>query len=392
MPELADILRDYKEQFLKKYKMPLHILKAMNLITKCRTSELGGHVLQCEKCSNVHIQYNSCRNRHFPKCQGDIAKQWVEDRKKEALPVPYYHVIFTVPDKLNPVILRNQKLLYNLIFKATSKTLLELVEDSQYVGGKAGFMSVLHTWGQNMMEHPHIHSYVAGGGLSQDENYWMDTKHEKYLIPVHVISRVFRGKFMEEFVTLYECGKLKLIGEVAYLKDKKKFSKLKDELYKKGWVVNVRPPFSKADTVIGYLSRYLNRVAISNDRILKVENNKVTFKWKDNRDKKDKIMTLDAVEFIRRFALHILPARFVKIRYYGFMSNRQRKDKISTITKLLKHRTKKEKDNTQEQLSENHLVTDDNENKDVNEWKCPKCHELMHKVRVFMPSRAAPII
>ncbi len=393
MPELADVLKDYGREFIDRNSIPAYRLKAMNSITSCRTSHMGGHVYKCEKCSEVHIQYNSCRNRHCPKCQGDTAKEWVENRKEETLPVPYYHVIFTVPDILNPIILRNQKVMYDLMFKATSETLTELIADSKYVGGSAGFMSVLHTWGQNLMDHPHIHSYVAGGGLSRDENYWMDTKNEKYLIPVHVLSSVFRGKFMESFVKLYKSDKLKLVGEVEYLKDKVKFNKLKDKLYKKGWVVNARPPFSNADTVIEYLGRYLKRVAISNDRILKIDDDTVTFKWKDNRDNKDKLMTLDAVEFIRRFLLHILPDKFVKIRYYGFMSNSQRKGKLDKIRNILGYRITKIVAAPSEVKSDAEVVEYDiSRSKEEKSWICPCCSEVMIKIREFMPVRASPVV
>lgn len=387
MAELADVFNQYGQGFISKYKVPYYQLKVINQITRCRTSHMGGHILKCEECSKMHIQYNSCRNRHCPKCQGDTAAQWVEARKQEALPVPYYHVIFTVPDKLNPIIQRNQKIMYELMFKATSETLIDLIADPKYVGGQAGFMSVLHTWGQNLMEHPHIHTYVAGGGLSNDENYWMDTKYEKYLIPVHVLSSAFRGKFMEVFIEMYDSGKLKLVGQLEYLKDRRNFNKLKGELYRKGWVVNVRPPFSKADTVIEYLSRYLNRVAISNNRILKVDYGEVTFRWKDNRDGKEKLMTLDAVEFIRRFLLHILPERFVKIRYFGFMSNSQRKNKIDKIRSLLKYRIKKT-------INEVMQIEEEENSGGVNTQKkqeCTFCHGILLKVREFQPARASPI-
>lgn len=394
MGKLGNIFKTYGDRYRKCNSIPLYILKAMSAIEKCRTKDLGGHIYKCGNCSKMHIQYNSCRNRHCPTCQGNKANMWVENRKVEMLPIPYYHVFFTVPDILNPIIQRNQKLMYDLMFKASSEALMDLIGDDKYVGAKAGFMSVLHTWGQNLMEHPHIHCLVAGGGFSRDENYWVEPKYSKYLIPVHVASRVFKGKFIDAFIKAYETERIKFVGEIEKLKTLKYFCKLKDQLYKKGWVVNIRPPFSRAEKVIEYLSRYLNRVAISNARILKVTDNKVSFRWKDNRDGKEKLMTLDVMEFMRRFLLHILPERFVKIRYYGFMSNGHRREKLKKCRQLLCYKVKEkglESKNTWDQ----DYITESNEEKnynDKNQLLCPYCNEVLIYIRELIPCRHGPVI
>lgn len=325
---VGDVFRRFGRAYRENKKLPLYIRKSMIMIEKCRTGELGSHILKCEECGKIHIQENSCRNRHCPVCQAEAANNWVMERKKELLPVAYYHVIFTVPDLLNDIIQTNQKVMYDILFKTSADTLLTLIADPKYVGGKGGLMSVLHTWGQNMMMHPHIHSLVPAGALSEDETYFIEPKHDKYLIPVQKISELFKGKFMAEFIKAITDNKIKFVGKSSYLKEENKFKKLKDNLYKKGWIVHIRPPFSTGEIVVEYLSRYLKRVAISNGRLINIDEKSISFKWKDNRDGKNKVMKLESSEFIRRFLLHILLQKYVKVRYYGFMSNSMRKKKL----------------------------------------------------------------
>lgn len=333
MIEIADIFSKYGGACREKHKLPINTLKAMSAIEFCRTDKLGGHVDKCDECGHIRISYNSCRNRHCPKCQNLNKERWLEERKKELLPIQYFHVVFTLPDELNPLTLRNKKEIYTILFKASSETLLELSEDNKYLGANIGFISILHTWGQNLMDHPHIHSIVTGGGLSLDEKRWISSRKD-FFIPVKVISKLFRGKFLYYLKKTYSSNNLKFDGTKKELAEKKDFQKLIDKLYKKEWVVYSEPPFKNATYVLEYLGRYTHKVAISNHRILKIEDGKVTFKWRDYKDNnKNKAMTLDAFEFIRRFLLHILPRSFVKIRHYGTLSNRNRKAKLKKCIK-----------------------------------------------------------
>lgn len=328
MIELQDIFYQHGEDYRKTHRLPLNILKAMVAIEACRTAELGGHVDECDECGHVRISYNSCRNRHCPKCQTLIKERWLEDRKKDLLPVGYFHVVFTIPEELNYLALTNQKDVYSILFKATSETLLELERDRKYLGAEIGFTSILHTWGQNLMHHPHVHCVVPAGGLSLDGSRWINSKKD-FFIPVKVLSRKFRGKFLYYLKKAYYSNNLKLIGDNHELIEKHIFQCFIDRLYKKEWIVYCKPPFSSAEHVLEYLGRYTHKVAISNNRIVNFENGLVTFKWRDYKDhNKQKFMTVTAEEFIRRFLMHILPNKFVKIRHYGILSNRNRATKL----------------------------------------------------------------
>ena len=307
----------------------------MNAIENCRTAALGGHIDECENCGHIKISYNSCRNRHCPKCQGLAREMWLKQQKRNLLPTHYFHIVFTIPDTVNQLALRNQREVYSILFKACSETLLELALDKKYIGAKIGFISILHTWGQNLMDHPHIHCIVPGGGLTPDENNWTSSR-EKFFIPVKVISSLFKGKFLAHLKKSYNENKLKFDGAIEPLKLRYEFQTLIDKLYKKDWVVYCKPPFKGPEYVLEYLGRYTHRVAISNNRIVDIKGHKVTFKWRDYKDgNKDKLMTLDASEFIRRFLLHILPDNFVKIRHYGILNNRNRRTKIKLCRKYL---------------------------------------------------------
>jgi len=307
----------------------------MRAIEICRTAELGGHLDQCDHCGTVRISYNSCRNRHCPKCQCLEKERWLESRERDLLPTPYFHVVFTLPEGLRPLALRNQKILYRLLFKAASDTLNELAKDSKHLGAEIGFMAILHTWSQTLINHPHLHCLVTGGGLSQDGKRWIASRKD-FFIPVNVLSSLFRGKFLDGLKKLYEAGELQFPGQIEELKESPVFKRLLTSLYHQEWVVYCKPPLKHSEKVMDYLGRYTHRVALSNDRLVKLEGNQVTFRWRDSADdNKIKLLTIEAVEFIRRFLLHVLPEQFVKIRYYGILSHRSRKTKLLRCKRLL---------------------------------------------------------
>ena len=319
--EVADIFRAFGPSYRESHKLPLNHLRTMHAIEICRTAALGGHVDECEECGHLMISYNSCRNRHCPKCQFLKKEKWIEARRKELLPIEYFHVVFTLPDEINPLALRNREILYNILFKAATETLIDLAE--RRLGARIGFIAVLHTWGQNLMDHPHLHCVVSGGGLSKGK--WISSKR-RFLFPVKVMSRLFRGKFL--FLLKKAWEEEKLIEE--------QFASILSGLYAKEWVVYSKPPFNGPETVLKYLGKYTHRIAISNHRILGMEEGKVSFLWKDYADgNKQKTMTLDVFELIRRFLLHVLPDGFVKIRHFGFLSNRHRKKCLETCRTLL---------------------------------------------------------
>ena len=335
MAEVAEIFNRYGKEYRSKHKLTSHMLKVMKAIEDCRTARLGGHVDECDECGHIRISYNSCRNRHCPKCQSLTKERWLIDRKNDLLPVEYFHIVFTMPDTLNPLTLRNQRELYSILFKSVAETLLELGKDPKYLGGNIGFIGILHTWGQNLMDHPHLHCIVPGGGLSLDSGHWIFSK-KGFFIPVKVLSRLFRGKFLAYLKDSYVDGKLKLCGSIKELGEKENFGVFLDSLYKREWIVYSKPSFKKPEHVLEYLGRYTHRVAITNNRILDIENGKVTFKYKDYKeDNKNKKVTLEAEEFIRRFMLHVLPPKFVKIRHYGILSNRSRKTKLKHCQELM---------------------------------------------------------
>ena len=334
MIEIQDIFNQYGDKYRKNHKLPLHILKTMIDIEACRTAELGGHVDECDECGHVRVSYNSCRNRHCPKCQTLAKERWLEKRKEDLLPVGYFHVVFTIPQELNYITLTNQKEMYSILFNAVSETLLELSRDKKYLGAEIGFMSILHTWGQNLMNHPHIHCVVPSGGLTFDGTEWINSKND-FFIPVKVLSRKFRGKFLFYLKKAYYSNALKYSTEIEKLTEKHIFQSFICKLYKKEWVVYCKPPFGSSEHVLEYLGRYSHRVAISNHRIVNLENGYVTFKWRDYKDhNKEKFMTLTVDEFMRRFFMHVLPRKFVKIRHYGILSNRNRSTKLQKCKEL----------------------------------------------------------
>ncbi len=333
--EVADIIRTYGDEYRSKHKLPRQHLRTLHHIVCCRTAALGGHADRCDKCGHERISYNSCRNRHCPKC-GSLAKErWLQARQEELLPVPYFHIVFTLPSELNALTLVNQSTIYPMLFQSAAETLLCLGRDPKHLGAEIGLIAVLHTWGQNLMDHPHVHCIVPGGGLSPDETRWIGSR-ENFFIPVHILSQVFRGKFLEALKDNYHSGKLKFVGTIEPLQKKHEFQKLLDRLYAKGWVVYAKQPFGGPEQVLAYLGRYTHRVALSNHRLISMNDHKVNFRWLDYSDgNKEKIMTLDACEFIRRFLMHVLPNGLCKIRYYGIMSNRNKKSRMEKCRALL---------------------------------------------------------
>ena len=331
--EVADIFRQHGPDYRKTHPLPITHLRAMRAIEICRTSELGGHVDICDTCGTTRISYNSCRNRHCPKCQFLRKEQWLEARNKDLLPIPYFHVVFTIPDDLNPLALRNPNVMYHILFQAVSETLVELSRDPKHLGAKIGFIGILHTWGQNLMDHPHIHCVVTGGGLSLDGLRWISCK-KKFFLPVKVMSRLFRGKFLDYLRESYDACELTATGQ---LQDQRTFRRFLKDLYNREWVVYCKPPFNGAEGVLRYLGRYTHRIAIGNHRIISMQDDTASFMWRDYSDgNKNKVMTLKVSEFIRRFLLHVLPNRFVKIRHYGLLGNRNRKNNLLMCRKHLR--------------------------------------------------------
>ena len=329
MVEVQDIIKKYGKEYKEKHKMLPHVAKAMGAIEKCRTAELGAHIDVCDNCGHEKISYNSCRDRHCPKCQSIAREKWIYNREFDLLNVKYFHVVFTIPSELYLIAYQNQSKVYKILFKAVSETLEELAEDKKYLGAQIGFMEVLHTWGQTIVYHPHIHTIVPAGGIDK-LGKWRNSK-KKFFIPVKVLSRKFRGKYL--YYLKHE--KLEFYGENKYLKIPNNFEELIAKMYTKEWVSYCKEPFKDAKSVIRYLGRYTHRVAISNNRIVKEENGEVTFKYRDYKDnKKIKEMTIKAEEFIRRFLMHILPPRFMKIRHYGLLGNRNKKTKLAICKKL----------------------------------------------------------
>lgn len=381
--EVADIFRQYGPDYRKSQRMPLNQLRAMRAIEICRTAELGGHVDECDTCGNIRISYNSCRNRHCPKCQFLRKEQWLEGRKQDLLPIQYFHVVFTIPDELNPLTLRNQRVIYNILFKSASETLIELGRDSKHLGAQIGFISILHTWGQNLMDHPHIHGIVSGGGLSSDGYRWVSCR-KRFFLPIRVLSRLFRGKFLDYLRRSYDSEELIFPSNISQMQDLETFKVFLKGLYSLQWVVYCKPPFKDAENVLRYLSRYTHRIAIGNHRIIKMEDDKVSFLWRDYAaGNRNKIMTLNAFEFIRRFLFHILPDRFVKIRHYGLLGSRNRKTNIDLSRRLLGHCRTNANDNAKETWQELLLRVSG-----IDVTKCPVCQKgRMHRAEVLLPSR-----
>ncbi len=332
---IQDIFLKYYDTAIAQYPVDGFIHKTASDIMKCKTPALGGNVSICQDCGHLEVHYNSCRNRHCPCCQGLVKEKWIDKRKSEVIDAPYFHVVFTVPEELNPLIYANKKLLYSLLYKVSADTLIELAQDKKYLNASIGFMSILHTWGQRLNFHPHIHCVVLGGGLTKDLKF--KTVKDNFLFPIYVVSKLFRGKFMNALKKLYKADKLVFSGTSLKFRCPNEFQRLVDLLYKKEWVPHIKETFKGAKNVIEYLGRYTHRIAISNSRIVSIRDTGITFSVKDYKKQGAKsYVTLAPVEFIRRFLMHILPKGFVKIRYYGIFSNRTKKVKLAICRNIIK--------------------------------------------------------
>lgn len=330
---IQDIFVKFEDEYRQKYKMAIEQQKAFRHIKMCRTEALGYHKIVCENCGYEKITYNSCRDRHCPLCQNFKKEQWTNDRKSEVLGSKYFHVVLTLPKDLNAIVIQNKRILYSNMFKAASEAVKKLCEDKKYMGAVPAITVVLHTWGQNLEFHPHIHMIISAGGLTKD-NKWKKSS-EKFFVPVKVLSKVFRGKFLSYLKDNHKNDELSFYGDAEEYENKNKFKILINNLYSINWYSYVKRPFDNADAIIEYLARYTHKIAITNSRIFKVEDGKVFFKYKDYKDNsKTKIMSLEAVEFIRRFLMHILPVKFIKIRYYGICANRNKNTKLKLCQKL----------------------------------------------------------
>lgn len=336
--EVADIFRRHGEAFRQAHAGHLgrDERRIMGAITACRTAALGGHVEQCDDCGATRIAYNSCRNRHCPKCQGLARAQWLAERQAELLSVPYFHVVFTLPAPAGGIAFQNKAIVYSILFRAAAETLVTIAADPKHLGAQIGVTAVLHTWGQTLQHHPHIHCVVPGGGPSLDGTRWVACR-PGFFLPVRVLSRLFRRLFLHGLREAFDAGKLRFFGDLAGLAEPSAFTVQLDELRRINWVVYAKPPFGGPEQVLAYLGRYTHRVAIANGRLIALtDNGKVSFTWKDYRHhSKTKAMTLDADEFIRRFLLHTLPYSFHRIRYYGFLANGGRHDNIALCRHLL---------------------------------------------------------
>ncbi len=335
--EVADIFRRHGAEYRQMHgaNMSPEQRRVMRAIELCRTAALGGHKDQCDQCGHQRISYNSCRNRHCPKCQALAKAKWLEARLAELLPVEYHHVVFTIPHSIADIALQNKRAVYRILFRAVSETLITIASDPKHLGARIGFLAVLHSWGQNLMFHPHIHCVVPGGGLSHDGHRWVPCR-PKYFLAVQVLSRMFRGKVIAYLKEAFKQKELKFYGTLAPLNDSRAFDDLVESTKKTEWVVHSLPPFGGPAKVLDYLGRYIHRVAIPNHRLIRLEEHKVTFRWKDYRHgSRIGEMTLDAEEFIRRFLLHVLPLHFTRIRQYGLFCNRNRTRKLAQCRRLI---------------------------------------------------------
>jgi hypothetical protein len=337
-PEMADIVRTHHREFLARWNPVLsrEQRKALRDIRDCRTGALGGRVQQCDQCGHRVILYNSCRNRHCPKCQATARARWLAQRETELLPVPYFHVVFTLPSQIGRLALQNPKLIYGILFRTAAATLLETARDPRLLGAHIGFLAVLHTWGQNLHLHPHLHCVVPGGGIALDGSRWIGCRKSSFFLPVRVLSHRFRKSFLRVLRRAFCRGILRFHGELKSLSDPAAFQALCDQTAAIDWVVHVKPPFGGPRRVLKYLARYTHRVAISNHRLRALQSGRVSFEWKDYAHRaRRKLMTIDAVEFLRRFLLHVLPTGLVRIRQFGFLANRVRKSKLELCRTLL---------------------------------------------------------
>jgi hypothetical protein len=341
--EVAEVFRDGAIRFLTEYGSMLsrEQRQVLRAVMDCRTPALGGRLERCDACGHERLRYNSCRNRHCPKCQALARAQWMEARSLELLPIPYFHVVFTLPKELRSLALQNKRLVYRILFQAAAETLQAVAANPQHLGAEIGILAVLHTWGQNLMHHPHVHCVVTGGGLSPDRSRWIACRRSRrarkcFFLPVPILSRVFRGKFIDSLKRAFSARQLTLEGQLAFLRHAGAFEHLLNRSVRKEWTVYAKRPFGGPEQVLKYLARYTHRVAISDRRLVDLRNGRVRFRYKDYADgQKTKVLRLSSSEFIRRFLLHTLPSGFVRIRYYGLLANRRRRERLDLCRSLL---------------------------------------------------------
>jgi hypothetical protein len=382
--EVADLVRAAGDAFIERSRKWItwkHV-KVLLAIVRCRTAALGGHLDECTRCGHRAISYNSCRNRHCPKCQAGARERWLEKRRRELLPTQYVHVVFTLPRHLAPLVLQNKKIVYDLLFRTSAETLLEVARDPKHLGAEIGFFSVLHTWSQKLELHPHVHCVVPAGGLSVDHTRWIKSRYD-FFLPVEVLSRVFRGKFHEALKRAFHDGKLTFHGDLQLLAQPKTFAAWLRPLFRKDWVVYAKRPFGGPEHVLRYLGRYTHRVAISNHRLVSFADGKVTFRWRDSaHSNEQKLMTLSLDEFLRRFLLHLLPEGFVRIRNFGFLANRKRATTLPLSFQLLGGAPQTEQEASTAGPSDL--------------WSCPKCGGPMMVVERLTASeiqlRSPPLV
>ena len=379
--EVADIFQAQGAAWREAHAGHLSLgqLKAMSAIERCRSAELGGHVLCCQNCAQLQIAYNSCRNRHCPKCQGSAARRWLEARQQDLLPVEYYHLVFTLPAPISEIAFHNKAVVYHILFRAAADTLRIIAGDQKHLGAQIGATLVLHTWGSAMTHHPHVHGIVPGGGFSANGQRWVACK-PGFFLPVRVLSRLFRRLFLEALGRAYRADELHFFGEHIDLTDPDVFGRWLKPLRQQEWVVYAKKPFAGPEAVLAYLSRYTHRVAIANSRLLALDEHGVTFKWKDYRAKgrtRHKSMTLAADEFIRRFRIHVLPSGFHRIRHYGWMANANRVKKLVQARELLEVEPITADDGPEEHQVE-----------PISPWMCPSCATPMIIIAVLERSHA----
>ena len=382
--EVADLVRAAGDAFIERSRKWItwkHV-KVLLAIARCRTAALGGHLDECTRCGHRAISYNSCRNRHCPKCQAGARERWLEKRRRELLPTQYVHVVFTLPRHLAPLVLQNKKVLYDLLFRTSAETLLEVARDPQHLGAEIGFFSVLHTWSQKLELHPHVHCVVPAGGLSADGTRWIKPRYD-FFLPVAVLGAVFRGKFHEALKRAFHDGKLTFHGDLQLLAQPKTFAAWLRPLFRKDWVVYAKRPFGGPEYVLRYLGRYTHRVAISNHRLVSFADGKVTFRWRDSaHNNEQKLLTLALDEFLRRFLLHLLPQGFVRIRNFGFLANRKRATTLPLSFQLLGRAPQTEQEASTAGPSDL--------------WSCPKCGGSMMVVERLTASeiqlRSPPLV
>jgi hypothetical protein len=382
MIRLAAIFRTSFEEYLQKYgPLPPEHYRVANAIMACQTEQLGAHQYQCQSCKETQTHYHSCRNRHCPHCQGYKSMQWVQSRTDELLAVNYFHAVFTIPSELNSFALRNKKVLYSILYRSVNETLQQLAADQKWLGAQIGFIAVLHTWGQNLQDHPHLHCIVPAGGLRLKDHQWKHCKND-FLIPVDVIKKMYRGKFMDYFMQAINKKEIQFCGTLSCYENPATLNQLKELLYEKTWVVYIKPSFASPQAVLNYLGNYTHRVALSEKRIYSFKEGKVSFFYKDYADQNsEKLMILPAVEFIRRFLLHVLPKGFMRIRSFGLLANKNRQERLNNCRKQLGqyaivHRDKNEAwwEQILERTGKNPLI-------------CPECENGLLSLLMILPPR-----